>query len=114
MSKDSWPSEWLRGVLGPALLSIVAGEDAHGYLISQRLEEAGLGRIKGGTLYPILSRYESSGLLTASWREGEGGPGRKVFSITPKGREELHNLQERWTVFSARAGAVINAQGEKQ
>ncbi|WP_223881181.1 PadR family transcriptional regulator [Nesterenkonia ebinurensis] len=52
-----------------------------------RLEEAGLGRIKGGTLYPILSEYESSGLLTASWQEGEGGPGRKVFSI-PRGDEK--------------------------
>ncbi|WP_244301216.1 PadR family transcriptional regulator [Leucobacter insecticola] len=85
MEEEAWPSEWLRGVLGPAILSILSEGEAYGYLIAQRLEQGGLGRAKGGTLYPLLSRYESAGLLASSWREGEGGPGRKFFTITGEG-----------------------------
>ncbi len=114
MSDESWPSEWLRGVLGPAVLSILSEGEAYGYLIAQRLEHGGLGHVKGGTLYPLLSRYESAGFLKSSWQEGDGGPGRKFFTITDEGTIELRRLRERWATFSHRAGALINPQeGER-
>lgn len=108
MSDESWPAEWLRGVLGPAVLSILSEGTAYGYLIAQRLEQGGLGQVKGGTLYPLLSRYESAGLLESSWQEGDGGPGRKYFKITEEGTTELSRLRERWATFSHRAGALID------
>lgn len=111
MGDESWPSEWLRGVLGPAVLSILSEGEAYGYLIAQQLEQGGLGKVKGGTLYPLLARYESAGFLASSWREGEGGPGRKFFTITEAGTAELRTLRERWAAFSHRAGALINPQG---
>lgn len=90
------------------MLSILADDDAYGYLISQKLKEGGLGRVKGGTLYPLLSRLEKAGFLVSSWQEGEGGPGRKVFTITAAGRTELAEVRLRWSAFSHRAGALIN------
>lgn len=114
MSDESWPSEWLRGMLGPAVLSILSEGDAYGYLIAQRLEQGGLGHVKGGTLYPLLARYESAGLLESSWQEGDGGPGRKFFTITEAGAAELTRLRERWATFSHHAGALINPQGGKR
>ena len=108
MDDESWPAEWLRGVLGPAVLSILSEGEAYGYLVAQRLERGGLGRIKGGTLYPLLARYEAAGFLASSWREGDGGPGRKFFAITPDGKAELDELRERWATFSDRAGMIID------
>lgn len=114
MSEESWPSEWLRGVVGPAVLSILSEGEAYGYLIAQRLERGGLGRIKGGTLYPLLARYEAAGLLESSWQEGAGGPGRKFFTITADGVDELVRLRERWSAFSNRASVLIGAREGKQ
>lgn len=114
MSDESWPSEWLRGVLGPAVLSILSEGDTYGYLIAQRLDQGGLGHVKGGTLYPLLARYESAGLLESSWQEGDGGPGRKVFTISKAGATELTRLRERWATFSHRVGALINLQEIKR
>ena len=71
------------------VLGVVAEGPTHGYAIAQRLQQAGLGAIRGGTLYPVLTRLETDGLLTSTWREGDGGPGRKVVSLTPTGRAEL-------------------------
>ena len=100
MTEERWPADWMRAVLPLSMLRIVADEESYGYVIAKRLEDAGFGRIKGGTLYPILGRLEADGLVTSSWREGDGGPGRKYFAITPDGRAALDDRADRWTSFT--------------
>jgi PadR family transcriptional regulator PadR len=101
MSETTWPAEWIRATLSQSVLAIIAAEETtYGYRILQRLEAAGFGKIKGGTLYPILARLEADGLVTSSWGEGEGGPGRKFISITESGRAELENLRPSWNEFT--------------
>jgi PadR family transcriptional regulator PadR len=100
MNEHTWPAEWIRATLSQSALAIVAAEETtYGYRILQRLEAAGFGKIKGGTLYPILARLEADGLVTSSWGEGVGGPGRKFISITDAGREELNRLTTQWQAF---------------
>ena len=99
MTEVQWPGEWLRGALEMCVLGVLADGSAYGYLIAQRLEEAGLGVIKGGTLYPLLGRLEREGLVTAAWRAGEGGPGRKYFELTGPGRAELDDRSLMWQRF---------------
>jgi PadR family transcriptional regulator PadR len=102
MNETSWPPEWTRATLSQSALAIVAAEGTtYGYQILQRLEAAGFGKVKGGTLYPILARLEAEGLVTTSWGEGVGGPGRKFVSITDAGRAEVERLGGRWSEFSA-------------
>ena len=71
-----WPSDWLRGVVETMALAIVSERETYGYLIASRLAEAGMGTVKGGTLYPILNRLERDGDLKSQWCQGDGGPGR--------------------------------------
>lgn len=101
MNETTWPPEWIRGALAHSVLAIVAAEGTtYGYRISQRLEAAGLGKVKGGTLYPILARLENDGLVTSAWGEGDGGPGRKFVSITDTGRAEVARHREAWDAFA--------------
>ena len=93
-------SEWLRGVLQPCVLQCLADGPAYGYAIIARLAEAGLGEIKGGTLYPLLARLEARELVTIEWRTGEGGPGRKYFRLTDVGRAELADARTAWSAFA--------------
>lgn len=102
-----WPGEWLRGVLSLCVLAVVAEHETYGYAVAQRLQEAGLGVVKGGTLYPVLTRLEQDGLLVSSWREGDGGPGRKFFAVTAAGRTALHERARDWTTFAERAAALL-------
>lgn len=89
MTVQPWPSEWLRGTLTLAVMRVLADGPTYGYAIGVRLEEAGFGAIKGGTLYPLLSRLEASHLVETEWRAGDGGPGRKYFQLTPAGRADF-------------------------
>ncbi|GAA3711968.1 hypothetical protein GCM10022377_26770 [Zhihengliuella alba] len=98
--EQPWPSDWMRGVLGTCVLRTLADGPVYGYSIAQRLAEAGLGAVKGGTLYPLLARLEKAGWVTAEWRAGDGGPGRKYYVLTENGRAELESSARRWNGFT--------------
>lgn len=100
MTQQPWPSEWMRGVLSLAVLRILADGPTYGYAIASTLEESGLGAVKGGTLYPLLSRLEAAGHVTIEWRAGEGGPGRKYFALTDAGSAHLADEAARWRAFT--------------
>lgn len=95
-----WPSDWLRATLGMCALRALESGPSYGYAIISALAEAGLGTIKGGTLYPLLTRFEAAGWVATEWRPGEGGPGRKYFSLTPAGRLTLAGQRDAWAEFA--------------
>lgn len=73
----------------------------HGYQVSSALRSAGLGRIGGGTIYPLLARLQEAELLSFSWQIEETGPARKVFSLTPKGSLRFNELIADWRRLDA-------------
>lgn len=109
-----WPSDWMRATLG--LLTLRALEDgpSYGYAIITDLEAHGLGVVKGGTLYPLLTRFESAGLVAVEWRPGEAGPGRKFFSLTDLGHRELNRMRDEWARFTAISGAYLSTERAEQ
>nr|BBH87478.1 transcriptional regulator [Thermosporothrix sp. COM3] len=106
-------AQWLRGVLDLCVLGVLATGEYYGYAISQRLEQAGLEHIKGGTLYPLLARLEEAGLITSWWTPGEQGPGRKYYTLTQQGRQTFEQLVGEWTAFSEHVATLIYQKGEK-
>lgn len=112
MSERPWPSEWLRGVLEVCVLRAIAHGPTYGYAISSELKEYGLGPIKGGTLYPLLTRFEKAGLVDVQWQAGESGPARKYYSLTSAGRAELDSQLVRWSEFADVVGRFL--QGDRR
>ena len=109
-----WPSDWLRATLGFLALRALEAGPSYGYAIIASLEQHGLGTIKGGTLYPLLTRYETAGLVATQWRPGEAGPGRKYFALTAHGRTELERLRTDWTRFTAVSTSYLGARPGKE
>lgn len=91
--EQRWPAPWVRAVLPTAVLAALEDGALHGYAIAQRLAAVGLGRPRGGSLYPLLSTLEADGAVSASWHQGESGPGRRTYALTAAGVERL--AQER-------------------
>ena len=106
-TEQPWPSDWLRGVLQLCVLRALVDDATYGYAIATRLADSGLGVVKGGTLYPLLIRLESAGFITAHWRAGDGGPGRKYYELTADGRRELSRLTEQWSRFTELTTAIL-------
>lgn len=97
----------MRAALDPAVLASLAGGPRHGYAIAQELAAHGFGLLKGGSLYPVLSRLEETGALEARWVEGHGGPGRREYALTAPGRRRLADDLASWQ----RLGDTLTALG---
>ncbi|HOC14383.1 MAG TPA: PadR family transcriptional regulator [Propionicimonas sp.] len=114
MTETPWPTEWLRGVLEVCVLAVIDRGPTYGYAISAELAAAGLGDLKGGTLYPLLGRCEQAGWVAVEWRVGESGPGRKYYTLTPSGRTELRGRASRWHEFVDVTGSLLAASELKE
>jgi PadR family transcriptional regulator PadR len=85
--------ELRRGCLSLAVLSQLKTE-RYGYTLRKALAEQGLD-IDEGTLYPLLRRLESQGLLTSVWREEEKR-NKRFYHLSPEGKSMLKQLGEEW------------------
>ena len=93
---SSWPAPWVRASLELAILGSLRRGPLHGYALAQSLQTRGFGRLRGGSLYPVLARLEQDGHVVAAWVEGDGGPGRKDYTLTPGGRAHLESRLTAW------------------
>ncbi|MHA7243735.1 PadR family transcriptional regulator [Paeniglutamicibacter antarcticus] len=94
-----FPGTWQRAFLPLSLLDALEGGPNHGYALGQMLETRGFPPIKGATLYPALVKLESAGFMESTWVDGEGAPGRKVYTLTGTGRGHLASQRELWAFF---------------
>jgi PadR family transcriptional regulator PadR len=105
---DQRRAQWLKGVLDICVLGALRHGEAYGYALAQRLEEAGLGPVKGGTLYPLLRRLERDGLVATTWRNSSQGPDRKYYRLTPDGLAMAEESGTAWLAFVATTGRLID------
>lgn len=108
MTDMAWPTEWLRGALEVCALAVIARGETYGYAIASELAGAGLGVVKGGTLYPLLARFEQAGLVRVEWRAGESGPGRKYYALSEAGLQELQRRRVQWRAFADTVTAITD------
>ena len=85
--------ELRRGVVVLATLSQLRAP-RYGYELRQALAEKGM-PIEEGTLYPLLRRLETQGLLNSEWKI-EDGPPRRYYSLNADGRKLLKKLTDSW------------------
>ena len=85
--------ELRRGCLTLAVLTQLRTE-RYGYTLRKALADEGL-EIDEGTLYPLLRRLESQGLLVSQWREEEKR-NKRFYKLSPAGKETLTQLLAEW------------------
>lgn len=78
-----------REFLTPCLLLLLAESPGHGYELMERLRPLGFDWNGPGPIYRELRSLEDAGLVISDWFIGQAGPGRRVYEITPSGREFL-------------------------
>lgn len=98
----------MKGVLDLCVLSRLRDGEAYGYELAKRLEAAGFGEIKGGTLYPLLNRLDRDGLVTTSWKGSDQGPDRKYYQMTKAGEAALVDASDAWSDFASAAHSMLS------
>jgi PadR family transcriptional regulator PadR len=90
--------ELRRGVLSIAVLSQLSREQ-YGYSLLKALSDQGMA-IDQSTLYPLLRRLESQGLLQSDWRIVDEARPRRYYVISPQGRTVLTKLKREWSAMT--------------
>ncbi len=88
---ENLEKEMNRGFLQLVILMLLE-RPMYGYQMSKLMEEKGAS-IEESTLYPLMRRLESQGLLESSWDTSEG-KARKYYQVTEAGREVRGRLEE--------------------
>jgi PadR family transcriptional regulator PadR len=106
-SADKWEAQMRKGCLEMAVLATIWHGRLYGLEILRVLERDSSLVLAEGTIYPILNRLRTEGLVQSQWVEAEAGHPRKYYLLTPSGRERAIRMAETWTQFSAGLGRLI-------
>jgi PadR family transcriptional regulator, regulatory protein PadR len=88
-----------QGTLDMLILQILSLDAAHGYAISQRLQQISREtvQVNQGSLYPALHRLEQRRWLKSEWRQSETGREAKFYTLTKAGRRQLAVEKTSWS-----------------
>ncbi|MDY3791594.1 MAG: PadR family transcriptional regulator [Oscillospiraceae bacterium] len=84
-----------KGVLELSILYTLTTDELYGYDIIKRITEL-FPEINESTVYAVLRRLHADGCTECYFGEHSGGPKRKYYRVTPKGREELRKMLSEW------------------
>jgi PadR family transcriptional regulator PadR len=105
---DGWEVQLRKGCLELAVLASLWKGKLYGLEILRRLEdESGL-LLSEGTVYPLLTRLRSEGLLESEWVESDGGHPRKYYRLTAAGRRGATEMARTWARFSVAMSDLVS------
>jgi poly-beta-hydroxybutyrate-responsive repressor len=82
---EAWSKNWLV----PVLLLMLREWSSYGYELMEKMAAFGLTTMNAGTFYRTLRQMEKNGMVSSNWDTSEGGPARRVYSITEAGENYL-------------------------
>ncbi len=82
---DVWSKNWLV----PVLLLLLRQWSSYGYELMEKISAFGLATMNPGSFYRTLRQMEKDGIVSSNWAILEGGPARRVYSITDAGQAYL-------------------------
>jgi PadR family transcriptional regulator PadR len=101
---DSLRLELRRGCLIVAVLAQLRVEH-YGYTLRKALADQGLA-IEESTLYPLLRRLETQGLLTSQWRE-EDKRNKRFYKLSSEGETILAQLLAEWNSINDSVNNIL-------
>ncbi len=101
---DNLRLELRRGCLIVAVLAQLRTE-YYGYALRKALADQGMD-IDENTLYPLLRRLESQGLLVSTWRE-ENKRNKRFYRLSDEGQAILGQLLEEWNAIDTALNRIV-------
>ena len=111
MQKDEIVSGFILELRrGTVILCVLAklNKPTYGYNLITELSETGIA-VEANTLYPMLRRLESQGLLESQWDTSETRP-RKYYSLSERGHSLYIRLRDEWRQMSDDMEKLLNGE----
>ena len=97
-----------KGVLALCVLALLSRADSYAYEIASRLaKDIDMGE---GTIYPLMRRLQTDGLVETYLVESPSGPPRKYYKLTATGRDSFVQQKAEWATFTAAVDAILGGK----
>jgi len=94
-----------KGALELCVLALLSKHDSYAYEIAARLADAiGMGE---GTIYPLMRRLQTDGLVETYLVESSSGPPRKYYRLSEAGKKNFTSQQAAWKSFSGAVDSIL-------
>lgn len=94
-----------KGALELCVLALLSKHDSYAYEIAAQLADAiGMGE---GTIYPLMRRLQTDGLVEAYLVESSSGPPRKYYRLSEAGKKNFTSQQAAWKSFSGAVDSIL-------
>ena len=107
MNSDLFENLRLELRRGSLIIAVLAQlrEEHYGYALRKALADHGM-EIEESTLYPLLRRLESQGLLESEWRE-EDKRNKRFYRLSKDGKDILKQLLEEWQSMNSSLKKIV-------
>lgn len=99
-------AQFKKGVLELCVLAQLEKGDKYGYELTESISQRMT--IATGTLYLILKRLKDDGYFDTYLVESAGGPARKYYRLSEKGKEYTAQLKNEWYEFVEQVDDLLN------
>jgi PadR family transcriptional regulator PadR len=94
-----------KGALELCVLALLSQQDSYAYELASRLAtDVGMGE---GTIYPLMRRLQTDGLVKTYLVESANGPPRKYYKLTSAGRTAYAAQKAEWLDFTAAINRAV-------
>jgi len=107
LNLTNWSTQLRKGLLELSIINLLARGELYGYDLVKRLAEVEGLVVTEGTIYPLLSRLRTGGLVKARLEESSAGPVRKYYALTAEGRQVRKTMNAHWASLSSGISALI-------
>jgi len=97
----------MKGALDMCLLATINEQPNYGYGMIRLLNEQGLAISNESTIYPVLKRLSTRGLIESYLEPSSEGPARKYYRPTPDGTATLNEWVSDWNFVRNGVDAVL-------
>jgi PadR family transcriptional regulator PadR len=104
---DKWEVQLRKGCLELAILAALWSGKRYGLEVLRCLESDSDLIVSEGTVYPLLSRLKTSGLVQSEWVESDAGHPRKYYALTTAGRQRSLEMARIWERFSSSMSRLL-------
>jgi len=85
----------------------------YGGEVIQLLRGKGQLLISEGTIYPLLSRLRSEGLVETEWRDTSSGAPRRYYRLTLSGQKAVAEFRDDWCRFRDSVDDILRDGGRQ-
>jgi len=101
-----------KGVIEYCVLALLRDRAHYGGELVQLLGDRDGLLVTEGTIYPLLSRLRSEGLVDTAWQETTGGHPRRYYRLSKAGQKAVVEFKSEWVGFRATVDSILGIGGK--